>query len=278
MSAGQTAPGADPPIRRPDGGREPLHLAVAGKGGAGKSVISATLARILARCGERVLALDSDTLPGLSLSLGAEVPAISPLNAAAERGADGRWRLRRGIGPVRAVQRFATPAPDGVLVLQGGKSGREGLAPMMGAVHAFHAVVHRIPSAPTLRDWVVVGDLSAGPRQTALGWAPYAARVLLVAEPTAQSILTARRIARIARARRDVELMLVVNKVTAPGDVERVEAALGLAALAAVPADEDVREAERRGDALLDHAPRSPAVTAIEELADGLLRASVRAR
>ena len=47
-----------------------MRIAVVGKGGAGKSVIAGTTARLLARQGRRVLALDSDLLPGLSISLG----------------------------------------------------------------------------------------------------------------------------------------------------------------------------------------------------------------
>jgi CO dehydrogenase maturation factor len=243
-----------------------LRLAVAGKGGAGKSVIAATVARLLAREGRKVLALDSDMLPGLSLSLGAQVPAVPPLVAAAEQDDVGRWRLRKGVGPVRAVQRYTTVAPDGVRLLQAGKNGPEGLAPVMGAVHAFHAVIHRIGGATGLHDWAVVGDLSAGPRQPAFDWAPYADRLLIVVEPTWQSMLTARRIVRIVTARREVETLLVVNKVGGVGDVTRVQDELGLPALGAVPADEGVRSAERLGVALLDHAPRSPAVAAIEEL------------
>ena len=248
----------------------PLHLAVVGKGGAGKSVISATVARLLARRGRDVLALDSDMMPGLSISLGADVPAIPPLGAAAERDAEGRWRLRKGIGPVRAVRQYATEAPDGVRLLQAGKSGPEGLAPVMGAINAFNAIIHRIREAESLRDWAIVGDLSAGPRQTAFDWAPYADRVLLVVEPTWQSMLTARRIVRIAGARRDVEPLLVVNKVVHPRDAEHVAEVLGLLPLASVPADESVRSAERRGVALLDHAPSGPAVVAIERLVDRL--------
>ena len=254
-----------------------LHLAVAGKGGAGKSVISATVARLLARSGRTVLALDSDTLPGLALSLGARVPEEPPLLAAAERDERGRWRLRKGIGPVRAVQRFATPAPDGVRLLQSGKHGPEGLRPVMGAVNAFYAVIHRLRDADALRDWAIVGDLPAGPRQIAFDWAPYADRLLVVAEPTSQSILTARRIVRIAAARRDIEALLVVNKVGDPHDAARVAQAVGLPAVAAIPADEDVRAAERAGVALLDHAPDGAAVAAIARLAGRLAGATVPA-
>ncbi len=49
-----------------------------GKGGAGKSVIAGTIARLAARDGARVLALDSDPLPGLSLSLGSGPELAEP--------------------------------------------------------------------------------------------------------------------------------------------------------------------------------------------------------
>lgn len=98
-------------------------------------------------------------------------------------------------------------------LLHAGKHGPEGLRPVMGAVNAFYAVIHRLRDADALRDWAIVGDLPAGPRQVAFDWAPYADRLLVVAEPTSQSILTARRIVRIAAARRDIEALLVVSKV-----------------------------------------------------------------
>jgi CO dehydrogenase maturation factor len=248
-----------------------LRLAVVGKGGAGKSVVAATLARLLARRGHRVLALDSDTLPGLSISLGAEVPDDAPLNAAAERNEKGRWHLVKGVGPARAVQRFATDAPDGVRLLQIGKTDKRGLAPNRASHNAFYQVIHRLDDVRSLEDWVILGDLPAGPRQTAYDWAPYARRFLLVVEPTWQSMLTARRITRIAKGMRDdVELSLVVNKATANADAARVEEFLGVPLLAIVPVDEDVRSAERAGIALLDLAPDAPAVHAIERLADAL--------
>jgi CO dehydrogenase maturation factor len=248
-----------------------MRIAVVGKGGAGKSVVSANLARVLARRGHRVLALDSDTLPGLSLSLGAQVPDEAPLNAAAERNEQGRWRLKPGIGPVRAVQRFATDAPDGVRLLQIGKTDKRGLAVNRASHNAFYEVIHRLDGAASLRDWVILGDLPAGGRQAAFDWAPYADRFLLVVEPTWQSMLTARRIVRIASGMREgATFSLVVNKVDADGDAERVQEFLGVPLIAVVPVDEGVRSAERAGVALLDHAPDSAAVRAIERLADAL--------
>jgi CO dehydrogenase maturation factor len=253
-----------------------LRIAVVGKGGAGKSVVSANLARLLARRGRRVLALDSDTLPGLSLSLGAAVPDEPPLNAAAEQNDKGRWRLKPGIGPVRAVQRFATEAPDGVRLLQIGKTDKRGLAANRASHNAFYQVIHRLDGAVSLRDWVILGDLPAGARQTAFDWAPYAERFLLVVEPTWQSMLTARRITRIARGMRpDAEFSLVVNKSADDDDAQRVQEFLGVPLLGVVPVDDGVRSAERAGVALLDHAPSSAAVRAIESLADALDAGSI---
>ena len=252
-----------------------MRVAVVGKGGAGKSVIVGTLARLLARRGRRVLALDSDLQPGLAISLGATVPAEPPLVQAAERGEDGRWRLRRGIGPVRAIERYATDAPDGVRLLQIGKATEEGLKPVLPAINAFYAVIHRLDRPASLRGWAILGDLPAGPRQMAFGWAPYAERLLVVVEPTSQSILTARRIARLA-GQRDLEVALVVNKVVERGDARRVEARLSLPVLAAIPADEAVVAAEARGAALLDAAPAAPAVRALERLADRLTATSLK--
>lgn len=246
-----------------------MRLAVVGKGGSGKSVIAATLARLLARRGHRVLALDSDTLPGLSISLGAEVPDDAPLNAAAERNEKGRWHLVKGVGAARAVQRYATDAPDGVRLLQIGKTDKRGLAPNRASHNAFYQVIHRLEDVRSLEDWVILGDLPAGPRQTAFDWAPYARHFLLVVEPTWQGMLTARRIVRIARQQReDASFSLVVNKVTPEADVQRAEQFLGVPLLGTVPADDDVRAAERAGVALLDLAPDAPAVHAIERLAD----------
>nr|MDQ6928786.1 AAA family ATPase [Actinomycetota bacterium] len=47
-----------------------MKLAMVGKGGVGKTSISGTLARLLARRGRRVLAIDGDPNPNLALTLG----------------------------------------------------------------------------------------------------------------------------------------------------------------------------------------------------------------
>jgi CO dehydrogenase maturation factor len=47
-----------------------MKIAVAGKGGSGKTTLAGTLARALGRRGQAVLAIDADTNPNLAITLG----------------------------------------------------------------------------------------------------------------------------------------------------------------------------------------------------------------
>ena len=291
MAAAQTTPypsfwrnvGSRPAPRRPGvvadldwpPGERPLRLVVVGKGGAGKSVIAGTMARILARRGRKVLALDTDTLPGLALSLGAKSDETPPLVSAVEKVGGGCWRLKKGIGPVRAVQRFSTEAPDGVRVLELGDQAPGGDPPLTPSVHAFYQVVHALPEAMALKDWTMVCDHTAGPRQTAHDWAPYADTLLVVTEPSWKSALTARQVAEIGEAR-DAAVLPIASKVTDRSDVTLVEEILGRPVAAEVPADEAVAASDRRGAALIDYAPEAPAVKAIESLVDRLVEGTMK--
>jgi CO dehydrogenase maturation factor len=232
-------------------------------------VIAGTIARVLARRGHRVLALDSDPMPGLAFSLGARPPTEPPLGAMSEGDENGRWRRVRGNGPVRAVQRYSTDAPDGVRLLQSGNLGAGGMPAIRGSMIAFYWVAHRLGQASHFRTWAIVGDLAAGQRQVADNWAPYATIFLLVVEPTWKSALTAQRIIKIG-AREGLTMHPLASKVSADGDRAHVEELLGHPVPAAVPLDPAVAAAERLGVAPIDHSPGSPAMTAIERVVDTL--------
>lgn len=243
-----------------------MRIAVAGKGGSGKSTVAGTMARVLARRGERVLVLDTDSIPGLAVSIG-----LGPLDApllqdAVEKNDAGRWRLRKGVGAARAVQRYAATGPDGVKLLQFGKASADGLGPVMGSLNGLHQIVHRLARDGVLEAWHVIGDMPAGPRHTAYNWAPYTKTLVVVVEPTWQSVLTARRITRIARMRDGATPVVVANKVSSEDDVDEIERRMGERPIVTVPADPDARAADEAGVALFDHAPASTSVRAIERL------------
>jgi CO dehydrogenase maturation factor len=248
-----------------------MRIAVVGKGGAGKSVIAGTAARLLARQGRRVLALDSDLLPGLSISLGSGPdPVEPPLNKAAERGENGRWRLRDGVTVVSGVKRYTTEAPDGIRLMQIGKGGKDGIQSIMGAINAYYKMIHRLGDAKTFEGWDMVGDLPAGPRQVAFDYAPFARAYVVVVQPGSQSALTGRRVAKIARMRGGTEVRFVANRVKGKRDTALVERLLGERVFWSLPADEGVAEAERLGIAQVDHVPDSPTIAGIAEMVAAL--------
>ena len=96
-----------------------MNLAIVGKGGAGKTSISGTLARLLARRGHRVHAIDGDPNPNLAFTLGippervSDLPALSRDLVAYTEGAG--YRLTKTFADICASH--AVDAPDGVTLL-----------------------------------------------------------------------------------------------------------------------------------------------------------------
>lgn len=250
---------ADPDVAAEAKSRLGLRIAVVGKGGAGKSMISGTLSRLLARRGHRVLAADLDTNPGLAFSLG--VPHTSgglPVEAVEEHGgAAYGWRLRSGLSPAEAVERFTVAAPDGPRFLPLGKIGdTEKSAPK----HTLVALLEVLLGFGDPR-WDVVGDLEAGPTTPFERYHAFADRVVVVVGPAWRSAMTARRLLPLVA---DVPIVIVANRFRSEPDHP------GLSPAVRVPFDAAAGEAERAGLAPLDCCPDSPAIAAIAALADHL--------
>ena len=89
-----------------------MKIAVAGKGGVGKTTISGTLARSLARSGHSVIALDCDTNPMLGVSLGLGPEQTDILVAARQALDEGDVEHQPTVEGIVAT--FGTDAPDGV--------------------------------------------------------------------------------------------------------------------------------------------------------------------
>jgi CO dehydrogenase maturation factor len=95
-----------------------VKLAIAGKGGSGKTSISGTMARALARSGHKVLAIDGDSNPNLALTLGLPPEAISGMPTLTRdlinRSASGD-ALSRSLDEI--CDTHSLQAPDGVTLL-----------------------------------------------------------------------------------------------------------------------------------------------------------------
>ena len=89
-----------------------MKIGVAGKGGTGKTTISATLARLAARRGYDTLAIDCDTNPNLGVNLGLDFDVLNrarPLPKSL-RGAE-PWTAER------LITEHGVPAVDGVTLV-----------------------------------------------------------------------------------------------------------------------------------------------------------------
>jgi len=95
-----------------------VKLAIAGKGGSGKTSISGTMARTLARRGKRVLAIDGDSNPNLALTLGLPANALDGMptltRGLLDRSAGGAT-LTKSLAEI--CRTHSVDAPDGVTLL-----------------------------------------------------------------------------------------------------------------------------------------------------------------
>jgi len=203
--------------------------------------------------------MDIDTMAGLALSLGLEGEGARLPAGLAERIEGKGWQVKSGSQPSRLVDRYARIGPDGVGFLELGK--------LPGHVEPTVSVAFRYVLEGFRRPgWSVVADLAAGTRQPMFGWARFARTVLVVADASSKSTLTARRLVKAG-----VGTHLVANKVQSPADLQAIQDAVPLPLLAWIPFDSGFADAEAHGRAAIDTDPRGPAVCAVGKLATRLL-------
>ncbi|MGI8684676.1 MAG: AAA family ATPase [Acidimicrobiales bacterium] len=251
-----------------------LRIALAGKGGAGKTTISATLSRLLARRGHPVLVIDGDSNPNVAVALGvsqADAAAIPPLPLGlVSRRLDGP-ALKDPVSSI--VERFGTTAPDGVSVVHMAMPAHAD----EGCLCSSHATVSAIlADTGRTRESVTLLDLEASPENFSRGTTRHVDALLFVVEPYYRSLETARRMGVLAAELELDRVWVVANKLRSPGDVEAIDEFFGnhnLHVAAYVPWGDSVLDADKEGTPLLDFEPDGPVVAAIAGLADRLVNA-----
>lgn len=110
-----------------------------------------------------------------------------------------------------------------------------------------------------------------------LSWAGGTVRhvdlLMVVAEPNRKTMLTAARTDRLARQLAVAGVGFIANRIGSPDDeriVRSFAADLGRDVLAVMPEDDAVIRADQAGQCVLDSAPDSPIVQAIEGLAGSI--------
>ncbi|NND76530.1 MAG: hypothetical protein HKN44_16165 [Ilumatobacter sp.] len=247
-------------------GSRRLRVAFVGKGGSGKSTISGSFARLLARRGEPVLALDSDPLPGMPYALGVAIDDGPIPDDVVVEGPEGgpRWVLDPRCDADAVIEQYAATGPDGVKYLQFGNLWGHA-STLQRAQHAWSQVVREVDPDR----WHLVGDLPGGTRQAMFGWARYADTVCVVVEPTAKSLHAAARLLNLSTATwAPHHLVIVANKVTDPAEIEAIGARLGRPVASGLPLDAALADGDRLGTAPLDVAPNGAFAHGVEALID----------
>jgi CO dehydrogenase maturation factor len=252
-----------------------MRIALAGKGGAGKTTIAATLARVEARRGGRVLAVDGDSNPNLASALGIQAGRMGASGSLPASLVSRRLRGPALTVPVEElVDRHAVPGPDGVRLLLMGMPAHAD----EGCLCAAHATVSALLGDLVDRpDVLTVVDMEASPEHLSRGTTRHVDVLLLIAEPYYRSLETVRRLAALAAELPIPRMAVVVNKVRSAAEAEAVIEFCQrhrLEPIAEVAWNDEVVEADRAGVPLLDASPDGPTVAAISQLASRLRAAA----
>ena len=254
-----------------------MRIAVAGKGGAGKTTVAATLARVLARRGYAVHALDDDPNPNLAVALGVPSEAVASLGRLPDEALEERTDARgeREIHLARSfddtVREHGVRGPDGVGLLR--MTGLLGAG--TGCLCGQHVAVQNIfgdRAASSAADATIL-DMEASLEHLARGTVRHADVLLVVTEPYYRSLETAGRLVPLARDLGIEWVGVVANKVRGPADEAAIREYCGrhnLEMVGVVPYDDAIVNADQSGRSLIDVAPNAAAVAAIEALADAV--------
>jgi CO dehydrogenase maturation factor len=274
------------PTAPPDDGRDGgFRVVITGKGGVGKTSLTALVARLLARDGHRVLALDADPQMNLPHAIGlpsAEARALVPISqnrdyveektgASSDEGYGLYFRLNPDA--TDAVERYAVDGPDGVQVMVMGTT----VQPAAGCLCPENTLLAGVVEAMNLREReVILMDTQAGVEHFGRALAKGFHHALIVCDPTFNAVQVAMHAARLAADLGIPAVHLVANRVRDGREAERLEARIAdeggfpFTSTHLLPYDEAVRESEPSVGPLLADGD-SPFMRAVGEVIDALV-------
>lgn len=250
--------------------RSALKIAVAGKGGSGKTLVTSTLSRLLARDGFDVLAVDVDATLNLAPALGVPeearrsiVPLVENREIIEEKVALGSGAFRLNPQVDDLVDKLAVTGPDRVKLMVVGTVRDAGSGCMCPANALIRALLRHLVLGERA---AVIMDMEAGlehlGRSTIRGFDV----LLIITEPTVKSVEVSLKIAELAGKLSVRNEWLIGNKVESTEDERFLVDELSSHSLTPkvlIPYDRSIMEADRKGIPPLDLSPSSPAMKAL---------------
>ena len=240
-----------------------MKVAISGKGGVGKTTLSALLAQAYADAGRQVLAVDADPSPGLAGALGFPDPLRARLRPISEMDEliQERTGAKKGtVGGFFTLHPRVDDLPErfsvqhrGVRLLEMGSVDMGG----SGCICPESAMLKTLFTHLLFRqEDVLILDMYAGVEHLGRATVDFVDAMLIVAEPTRRSMGTAAQICKLAGDIGLSRLWLVGNKVRNQDEADFLQTeAPGIPLLGTLPADLAVQEADRTGVPVYDHVP-----------------------
>lgn len=252
-----------------------MKLGIVGKGGVGKTTVSALIAEAYTRQGKRVVAIDTDSNPNLGVSLGLTLEATEAMPVLPRA-------LLVGTGgdadPSDLLAEYGRSTPAGALLLSAIRVTEAGAGCTCGG----HATVRSLlGSALEESADVALVDMEAGLEHLSRsgGTLAHADVLLVIMEPSRKSVITAARTVALAEELGIPRTFAVGNKARLPEDAEFfadrcAEHSVPLAGV--IPYNPDVAGADRAGQRLSSEqaTPVRAAVDEILSFLDGVMAPS----
>lgn len=193
-----------------------MKIAVSGKGGVGKTTVSANLAKLFAQNGFRVIAVDADPDSSLGFALGIGDDVLRDLKPIVEKqdlirektGDSAMYTLNPLVDDV--PERFSIETPGGIRFLRMGGVKKGGSACYCRENTFLKAVINSLILES--KD-VVIMDMGAGIEHLTRGTSGIVDMMLIVAEPGSNSVHTARVVQELARDLGIAQIRFIANKV-----------------------------------------------------------------
>lgn len=204
-----------------------MKIAITGKGGVGKTTVSALLSHLYASEGKKVIAVDADPDANLAAALGIEKSELTNVRPIAELSdlVEERTGAKPGSsGGIFRMNPKVDDIPEGfgykfdnTILLIMGKS----KFASSGCYCPEHALLRRLLKHLIIeRDEVVIVDMEAGIEHLTRGTAEGVDAFIVVVEPGQRSLQTADAIKRLASELGIKRVFLVANKVRKEEDVD----------------------------------------------------------